>query len=439
MFPKWLKERGKLVGLLVSDIAAVVVSYNMCFYIGRSEWAYVTGSVVFSTIIFTTSSYVIGRYSFSGESVSRRSIINKGLIACLTTISLLVIATWFVETNDVRAQKEFILPVGFTSLILSICCHCILCRDEIRYRALVYIISDSDREYLIKRELGEAINRYTEIVYSHVISEHLLNSIINYRNTRIVIDNNVKIPNDTLEIILDYRAKGMMLMNISQFFEHELQRLPPEFVTSEWLTGSATVKMMPGYVDWRVKRFIDCCGALVLICITLPVQLMAALCIKIEDGGPVFFSQIRTGLYGKHFRIWKLRSMKTRGNEPSQWSYRGDIRVTRTGKFLRKSRIDELPQLYNVLRGEMSLIGPRPEQPSIEISLEEEILNYRLRHLVRPGITGWAQICYGYGSSIKESRVKLSYDLFYITHGNWLLDLLITFKTIKQVLILGGI
>ena len=146
-----------------------------------------------------------------------------------------------------------------------------------------------------------------------------------------------------------------------------------------------------------------------------PLLLVAALLIRLEDGGPILYSQIRTGLYGEAIRIWKLRSMgQAAEREGARWASRDDPRVTRVGGWLRRLRIDELPQLVAVLKGDMSLIGPRPERPELEETLENVIPHYRVRHWVRPGLSGWAQVCYPYGASIADSRMKLSYDLYYL-------------------------
>jgi lipopolysaccharide/colanic/teichoic acid biosynthesis glycosyltransferase len=165
------------------------------------------------------------------------------------------------------------------------------------------------------------------------------------------------------------------------------------------------------------------------------ILLPIAVAIYMQDRGPIFYSQIRTGLFGEPFKIYKLRTMNHQAelNGP-KWSDVGDNRITPIGKWLRRSRLDELPQLLNVIKGEMSLIGPRPERPELEDDLEAKIPNYRLRHLVRPGLSGWAQVNMAYVSSMEDAEVKLSYDLYYLrNYGLWL-DILILIKTIKTVL-----
>jgi lipopolysaccharide/colanic/teichoic acid biosynthesis glycosyltransferase len=190
--------------------------------------------------------------------------------------------------------------------------------------------------------------------------------------------------------------------------------------------------MQPGRWGWRVKRLGDVVVASSLLVLTLPLVLLACLLIRLEEKGPVLYTQIRTGLYGQPIRICKLRSMRLGAeNQGIQWASRNDPRVTMVGKWLRRLRIDELPQLINVLKGEMSLIGPRPERPELEASLQEAIVHYSVRHWVKPGLSGWAQVCYPYGASIEDSRAKLSYDLYYIRNAGPLLDFLVLIKTLR--------
>lgn len=154
--------------------------------------------------------------------------------------------------------------------------------------------------------------------------------------------------------------------------------------------------------------------------------------IRLEDGAPVFYKQIRTGLYGMPIQIWKLRSMRHGAeNKGVQWAQRDDPRITAVGKWLRRLRIDELPQLLSVLKGEMSLIGPRPERPELEETLQQAIPHYSIRHWVKPGLSGWAQVCYPYGASVEDSRIKLGYDLYYIRNAGPLLDFVVLIKTLR--------
>jgi lipopolysaccharide/colanic/teichoic acid biosynthesis glycosyltransferase len=161
--------------------------------------------------------------------------------------------------------------------------------------------------------------------------------------------------------------------------------------------------------------------------------------IRLDSPGPIFYSQLRTGLYGKPFRVYKFRSMyQDAEKRGAQWASQRDPRITKVGHWLRVLRIDELPQIINVLRGEMSLIGPRPERPEFDVKLKEAIPYYEMRYLVKPGITGWAQVLYPYGASLEDAYEKLSYDLYYIKNYSLFLDMVIVLKTIRVVLLGKG-
>ncbi len=168
-------------------------------------------------------------------------------------------------------------------------------------------------------------------------------------------------------------------------------------------------------------------------------MVLTMVAIKLDSPGPVFYSQVRTGLYGKPFRVYKFRSMyQDAEKRGAQWACQYDPRITKVGYWLRVLRIDELPQIFNVLRGDMSLIGPRPERPEFDIKLKEEIPYYELRYLVKPGITGWAQVLYPYGASVEDAYEKLAYDLYYIKNYSLWLDIAIAFKTVRVVLLGKG-
>lgn len=184
------------------------------------------------------------------------------------------------------------------------------------------------------------------------------------------------------------------------------------------------------------KRVLDIALTLLTLPLWLPLCLLAALAIKLDSPGPVLFSQVRTGLAGQSFRLWKLRSMYHSASEEdaTRPAQPGDQRVTRVGRLLRRSRIDELPQLWNVLRGDMTLIGPRPEQDVFVQKFAQRIPSYPYRHLVRPGLTGWAQVQQGYTEGEEQTAIKLSYDLYYVAHYSLALDVLIAYKTARIVL-----
>jgi len=237
--------------------------------------------------------------------------------------------------------------------------------------------------------------------------------------------------------LMRLKFAGVLIEDAHSLHEQLMGTIVLDNLSPSWLILSEGFRKSP--ILMVAKRAIDLVSAIVLLLLVWPVLLVAAVAIRLETPGPVFFRQTRVGLGGHSFQVCKFRSMyvNAEANGP-QWATENDKRITRVGKFLRKYRIDEFPQLFNVLRGEMSLVGPRPERPEFTQMLEQEISFYGLRHTVRPGVTGWAQVKYSYGSTIEDAKRKLELDLFYIKHLDITLDLAIIFETIKVVLLGRG-
>jgi sugar transferase (PEP-CTERM system associated) len=241
-----------------------------------------------------------------------------------------------------------------------------------------------------------------------------------------------------VESLLDLRVRGCEVVEWPSFFEKLSGRIairnlsPSYFIFQEGFRKSIVLLV--------VRRFVSLLFAVALLLLLSPVMLIAALLIKIDSPGPVFYTQKRVGKNGKVFDIVKFRSMRkdAEGGGVARWAVKSDPRVTRVGKVIRLARIDELPQLFNVLRGDIDIVGPRPERPEFVEKLSILIPYYSLRHTVRPGLTGWAQVEFAYSGTIEESKEKLEYDLFYIKNMSVKLDLLVLFKTIKIVLLGRG-
>ena len=228
-------------------------------------------------------------------------------------------------------------------------------------------------------------------------------------------------------------------VSVLSLFEQQQERLPPMLMGDVSFTYDDLPWASTFSVQAQLKRMADLLVAALLLLITAPFMAVAALLIWLEDRGPVFYAQQRSGWLGRPFTVLKLRTMTVQpADAPAEWTQVGDQRITAVGGVLRRVRLDELPQLLNVLNGEMSLIGPRPERPELEHQLELSIPHYRKRHWMRPGLSGWAQVCAPYASSIDDSDLKLSYDLYYLRHFSTWLDLVILFRTIKTVLKAGG-
>ena len=223
--------------------------------------------------------------------------------------------------------------------------------------------------------------------------------------------------------------RGMQVTDVSVFCEREYYKVPCDQIGLSWVLSIDLKWNHPFY--HRFKRIVDVLAATVGLCISAPLIALATAAIFIETGRPILYSQVRVGFQGKNYRIWKLRTMTTDAErDGAKWAIKGDARITRVGNILRRSRIDELPQFWNVLIGNMSLIGPRPERPEFVGKLSQEIPLYMQRHWMKPGITGWAQINFSYGASIADAQEKLCYDLFYLKNASLLLDMHITLRTI---------
>lgn len=259
--------------------------------------------------------------------------------------------------------------------------------------------------------------------------------------TGILIDDSIcDMPEHLLSDLINARISGREIYRFGDFCEQYLQKIPPEMIHPSWFAFSDGFGLVSGRIYFRLKRLGDLLFALFLLILTLPLIVVVSLVIKIDSPGPILYSQIRKGLNGKTYKIYKFRSMFTNAEKMgAKWAEAGDKRVTRVGRVLRKMRIDELPQLWNIFTGDMSLIGPRPERPEFDSDLIDKIPYYNFRYLVKPGVTGWSQVKFGYGNTLEDSFNKVAYDLYYIKNYSFFLDLLIILKTVRVVLFAQGI
>jgi sugar transferase (PEP-CTERM system associated) len=233
--------------------------------------------------------------------------------------------------------------------------------------------------------------------------------------------------------LLHLKFAGVSVEDAHSFIERVTGRIHLEHLSPSWLILSDGFRKSPFL--YAVKRTFDIIVGLIALVLTLPITILVAVAIWLETGSPILFRQERTGLRGRPFKIMKFRSMRQDAEEGGPvWAALDDNRITRVGRFIRKFRLDELPQIFNVLQGDMSLVGPRPERPHFCELLEQNIPYFALRCAVRPGITGWAQVKYQYGASVEESKTKLEYDFFYIKHMSLVLDLAILFETAKVMI-----
>jgi exopolysaccharide biosynthesis polyprenyl glycosylphosphotransferase len=259
--------------------------------------------------------------------------------------------------------------------------------------------------------------------------QHIHQIIIEKNINLIVTPLHLKKDERTVALFYDLLGMGIEIWDLPKLYEEIFQKLPLSELEESWFLENLSGRVK--FYD-NLKRGFEVFVSFVLSIVFLPLLILIALLVKITSSGPVIYKQIRVGELGEQFYLYKFRTMvKTAENDGPKWSQKGDERVTCLGKILRYSHLDELPQLINILKGEISFVGPRPERPEFVADLEKRIPYYQIRHLIKPGITGWAQVNYRYGASVADSNEKLKYDLFYLKNRSLFLDLISVLRTLK--------
>jgi exopolysaccharide biosynthesis polyprenyl glycosylphosphotransferase len=391
-------------------------------------------SCLFSFWLF--SSYVIGRYDVAPVGNASQALNHSMRTAAAMLLSLVSYLAYFwldASMLDAEESRAFLVSLLLFFGLLSSIGQGILARIVYANIQLVQcwvFLGAPETFHLLLKHLAWA--RIPASLQNLVNINHLSESIV-YSCAGLVVEDFNAVPPSQLQQLLRIQENDVTILSQIGWCERVLQRFPPELLTgADLLRGEFSHPR--GTMQLRLKRLGDLLVSASLLVLTAPILLIAALLIRLQDGGPVLYGQMRSGLDRKPYRIWKLRTMRVDAERHgAQWVGKGDARITFFGRLLRVTRLDELPQLWAVLQGEMSLIGPRPERPEFEQELELQIPHYRLRHLMRPGLSGWAQVNYPYGASVEDAANKLSYDLYYLRNYSFWLDLLIFFKTIRLV------
>lgn len=255
-----------------------------------------------------------------------------------------------------------------------------------------------------------------------------------YNISKIIITEKIEDRN-VIDLIMQFKFKGVQVFDYLGFVEKVEEKVPVDSIDEEWILYGTGFSILHNGIQNKIKRVFDLLCAILIGLITIPIMFISALIVRIESKGPILFSQIRIGLGNKPFKIYKFRSMKMHEEaEYSDYAQKKDDRITKYGKFMRKSRIDELPQLWNVIKGDMSFVGPRAEWDKLCYGYMDKIPFYNIRHSIKPGLTGWAQVKYPYGASVEDAYQKLQYDLYYIKNQNFAFDIMVFFKTAKIVI-----
>ena len=431
----WVRSRLRLAAFAGWDALCITAIYSGLYRIRIDRLDVVTGGSIGFTVLWSFFSYILGRYSSrSGESKDIYRHAAADLVTTLVLGSVIGMAfiahAWLLGIDDAGTRyRGFLGPLVVLIAMVSTSSNTVARISERRHVSWTVILKDEEmscvQKALNQLEPGLDVNLCNGRQFLKVQSREI-------EPTELVLSPNALESKELGERLVEYKSRGRRIRELGDWLESQLHFVPPELVNDQWLLTSSGFMIQPGRNSWRVKRLGDILGAAVVLVVSLPLIVLFATLVYIEDGGPVFYRQTRTGLFGKQFTLWKIRSMRL-GSEKdgAVWSNKGDKRITNVGKVIRRFRIDELPQLVSVITGELSLVGPRPERPELEKMIEKEVPNYRVRHWIKPGLTGWAQVCYPYGASIEDSRMKLGYDIYYTRNSGILLDVLVCIKTIK--------
>ena len=370
--------------------------------------AYCIGVIGLNTLFYIFPSLYIGR----------------GLLFLLLAISFIVILNLrylIIKTGgDIFKRRILVLGTGKNALSIS---NLKRKTDQIGFVLLGYVHLRGTKDEVDKNKIVELKMPLKDYCLRNEVDEIIL-AVEDRRKTFPVHE------------LLDCRMSGVEVTELATFFERETGKLKIDLLHPSWFIISSGFNK--GLFYDASKRIFDLLVGLALLLITWPLMLFTIIAIKFEDGlkASVLYKQIRIGKNNKPYHVYKFRSMQEDAEQKgkAKWADKKDSRVTKLGAFIRKTRIDELPQIFNVLKGEMSFVGPRPERPMFVVELSEKVPYYAERHRVKPGITGWAQICYPYGSSIKDAFEKLQYDLYYVKNYSIFLDMLILLQTAEVIM-----
>lgn len=407
-----------------------------------------TGATLFTIFFYMLFFYILDAYSVGNEDF--KETIGRVLVACL--LGIISSATASYAFQHWRFDRETVAMLFALSLCFSLGWRWIyhLNAEKLTHPLRILLVG-VDRAGKVRQLLAEGLPKAEILGYVGERDQGpdagpclgapfmALDIAKEKQATMILLLPDAPIDDDIAHDLLEAKLRGSMVVDIRSFYEHVVQRLPLSQITDEWLLQTEGFSLNTRGSLRRLKRALDVLISLLLLIPAAPIMLITAIVVRLESPGPVIYTQDRVGLFEKEFTVYKFRSMRADAEKNGAvWASAQDARVTRFGKFIRKVRIDELPQIWNILKGDMSFIGPRPERMAFVTKLKETIPYYSLRHTVKPGLTGWAQVCYPYGASEDDARRKLEYDLYYIKNMSILLDINIVFKTVGVVLFPKG-
>ncbi len=438
----------KKITLFLGDLAVFYLSLFIALFIRyggeavAERWEQHFWPFTILYLAWITIFYIAGLYEFTSARNGLK-FYSTVLQSFVINIALAITFFYFIPYFSITPKTNLFLDIGIIAILFS------------AWRQLYnYLIKSSTWiSNLLIIGSGKEIKYLTQMIKE--------NPQLGYRVIKQIKPQDIKTPFDILEMATKENIKTIVtaidphqdqrlvhslyqclplkihFSDLPSFYEKMLGKVPISSIGEIWFLENLTESQKNFYE--AAKRILDMIGALIAGLISLLLYIFIVPAIKIDSRGPIFYTQRRIGLDGEIFKVIKFRTMiQSAEADGVKWAQDQDHRITKVGKFLRKSRLDELPQLWNILVGQMSFIGPRPERIEFVQQLEKEIPYYQIRHIVRPGLTGWAQVNFHYGASVEDSIEKLQYELYYIKHRSFVLDVSIILRTIKIVLQAGG-
>ncbi|MGL4642301.1 MAG: sugar transferase [Cetobacterium sp.] len=391
-------------------------------------------SVLMSVFNLTTETSVIGLgvlffillglylFDLMNFDIPRYSLKNYLTIIFLNSFFFFI---WFLISSDFWLIIFYFL---FTAIIIFLRSMI----NIITYRIKpVSIYGEGELKENLEKSLGR-LEGYRYLKFSGNIDE--LEEFVEKNDIKLLLLGKMRLEENEIEKILKIKLRNTHVMGYLDYMLEIEKKIEVSYINEEWLLNAYGFEILRSKFQNKIKRVFDIGMSITIGLMTFPVMIIAAIIVRLESPGAIIYSQARVGENEKEFFVYKFRSMRQDAEKDgAKWAQKNDPRVTKFGNFMRKTRIDELPQLLNVIKGDMSFIGPRPERMVFIKELEKQIPYYGLRHMVKPGLTGWAQVMYPYGATVEDAKNKLEYDLYYIKCYSLYLDIIILFKTLKTV------
>lgn len=445
--PRFSLQRSQVRWTLVlGDLVLVNLAALAALWLGiqRSTWWLAVGSwdsfsawFLFLSLIWFLCAQVLDIYDLRVAGVPRRAV-GATLGVVLGTLAIYLVAYFIAAPQTLpRHLIVFFALIAVVPLSLWRGMFALALGSGPLARSVIVIGTGTSTSALLQA-IREHASGYYRV--AAVLDPALRASESATRNVsqldEVIVGAQEDLNDEWLAMLVGWREQGIQIVNLAAVYEELTGRVPVEHVGKNWNVLLPMEQDATRGLNGILKRLIDVILAALALIVTAPFVPFIALAIRLNARGPILLRQARVGKNGRVFTLYKFRTMVPNAEPPgvAVWAEEDDPRVTRIGKFLRRFKMDEVPQFWNVLRGEMSLVGPRPERPEMVDTLQRDIPFYRLRHVVRPGVTGWAAIRFRYGRSVNDALVKLQYDLYYLKHQSVLLDALILAKTLGAIL-----